>query len=378
MAELTLLQMTQNILSALDSDEVNSISDTVESMQVARIIQNKYYDLTTRGDLPEQQILLQLEASGDATKPVLMLVPATTSKIEWIKYFDSNPNASQQIDQFGSFSHGVNTDLESSEDWITTSTSSVTIGTGTKVFTVASSSLPISVGQGVLASAGAASMFGSVVSYVGTTLTITVTTTVGSGTFTSWTLTNASSATTAGYKYVNILPVDQFLDMINRYDPAASDVGSFTFTEGAYDFTFYYKKDKQPQWCTIIENDYVIFDSYDQNFDDTLQASKTMVYGQQITPFQLTDNFIPDMDDNQFPLLLNEAKSLAFFELKQMPHMKAEQEIKRQWSAVQKNKSVANKPSYFNQLPNYGRVPRTGGYGGGGYGAYRWMRQVTP
>lgn len=69
----------------------------------------------------------------------------------------------------------------------------------------------------------------------------------------------------------------------------------------------------------------------------------------------MQDSFIPDLDDEQFTLLLNEAKALAYFELKQSAHPKAEQEIKRGWSSVQKNKSVVNSPGYFNELPNYGR-----------------------
>lgn len=371
MAELTLLEMTQTILSALDSDEVNSISDTVESMQVATIIKTKYYDILTRAALPEQQVLYQLDPSLDLDKPTLMVVPIGASKISWIKYFDSNPNNSQQVSQFGAFSHGLNTDLVDSS-WITTSSTSNLIGLGTKTFTVASSTVPILTGQGVMAISGTNNMFGTVTSYVGTTLIIQVTSFVGSGTFSAWTITNSSAQNVPGYKYVTILPVEQFLDMVNRYLPGDSNVRSFTFTEGPNNFTFYYKNNLQPQFCTVIENDFVIFDSYDTDFDNTLQASKTLVYGQKLTPFQMVDTFVPDMDDNQFPLLLNESKSLAFFELKQTPHLKAELEIKRQWSAVQKNKSVSGKPTSFDTVPNFGRVPRTGGYGG--YGARTWMR----
>ena len=85
--KFTLLDMTQNILSAMSSDEVNSISDTTESMQVAQIIKNKYYDIVSRGELPEHQELFQLDPATDGSTPVLMFVPDGVSKINSIRYF---------------------------------------------------------------------------------------------------------------------------------------------------------------------------------------------------------------------------------------------------------------------------------------------------
>lgn len=298
MARQTLLQMTQNVLSALNSDEVNSISDTTEALQVATIIQNKFYDIASRGDLPKHEILFQLDSSNDGTKPTLMFVPDGISKLEWIKYFDSNVLDGAPEDD--GFSHDLNVDITDTTD------------------------------------------------------------------------TNPNAA--PGFQYVTVLPIDQFLDMINRFNPEDDDVESFVFTESGRNFTFYYKNDHQPQYCTVISNNYVIFDMFDNTQDSTLQASKTLCWGQTVPVFSLTDSFIPELDDQQFPLLLNEAKSLAFYELKQQPHMKADQEIKRQWSSVQKNKAVSDKPTAFQQLPDFGRVPRTGGFSGG-YGANRWMRE---
>lgn len=378
MATMSLLEMVQTTLSRLGSDEVNSISDTVESMQVARIYQNKYLDIVARGAVQEQKQLYQLTPSGDASKPTLMYIPASVNSMDWIKYFDSNPADSQQVSQFGAFSHGLNTDLVSSSSFITTSSTSNTIGTGSKTFTVASSGLSIFTGQGVMAISGTNSMTGTVTSYAGTTLVINVTSFVGSGTLSSWTVTNSDAESVPGYKYVTQLPIDQFLDMINRFNPADNDVGSFTFTEASNNYTFYYKNDIQPKYCTVIANHFVIFDSYDVDFDSTLQTSKTMCFGSVMPTFSMIDSFIPPFDDVWFPLMINEATSLAFFELKQMMHPKADQEIKRQWAVVQKKAKVSDKPSDFDALANYGRVPRTGGYSSGGYGAYKWMRQAGP
>lgn len=173
------------------------------------------------------------------------------------------------------------------------------------------------------------------------------------------TSTTGDATTVPGYYYVNILPMKAFLDMTTGFNPSETDVESFTFTDSKAGFpgnyTFYYKNDKTPQFCTVINDYYVIFDSYDSAVDDTLQSSKTMAEGMVTPAWQGTDEFIPNIDERQVPLLLNEAKSLAYFELKQSAHPKAEQEAKRQWGSLQKNKATVDRPTDFEQLPNFGR-----------------------
>jgi hypothetical protein len=179
-----------------------------------------------------------------------------------------------------------------------------------------------------------------------------------------------------GYKYVTILPVKQFIEMVNQFNPNETIVDSFTFNDNNNGFpgvyNFYFRNDKTPQYCTILSDYYVIFDSFDSAVDSTLQSSKTMAYGEVIPTWSNTDSFIPNLDENTFPLLLNEAKSLAFFELKQTAHVKAEQEAKRGWSNVQKDKNIINRPTDFDALPNYGRGRgRTDYYGQGNWSAWR-------
>lgn len=384
----TLLQMTQDVLSSLGSDEINSIGDTVEAQQVATIIKNKYFDIIARGDLKEHSQLIQLGASTDSTLPVLMYVPSGITNIQWVKYYDSNPanNSNMQSGQFGAFSkHGVNTDLEENAGitFTTTSISTNTIQTGPSTWILAGNipNTQIPIGSTITFTNGHNSESGLVTSYNNPTLIANITTTIGAGTFSTWNVTGGITATSVpGYKYVTVIPTDQFIDYVNRFNPTDSNVLPYNFSDISnrmpYDFTFslLYKNDNQPQWCTVINNTYVLFDSYDNTQDSTLQSSKTMVMAQVLPTFQMVDSFIPDLDDNRFPLLLNEAKAMAFYELKQQPHLLADRELKRQWTVTQKTRSVENRPNYFDQLPNMGRVPRTGGYASGGYGAYKWMR----
>lgn len=265
--KFTLLQLTQDILSGMSSDEVNSISDTTESMQVATIVKQKYFDIVNRVPLPDHEQLVQLDPSLDLTSPVLMYVPDGIASIKWVKYFNSN--------------------TEDTDDTVPAA---------------------------------------------------------------------------PGYQYVTILPIEQFIDMTNKFNPTEDDVETFTFSDTSNNFngnyTFYYKTDKQPSYCTCISNFYMIFDSFDITQDTTLQASKTMAWGRIIPHFSMVDDFIPNLSEEQFQLLLNEAKALAFYELKQQPHQLAMQETKRGWSNVQKNKSMTNKPTYFDAIPNYGRQNR--------------------
>ena len=89
-----LIEYVQDILSSMDSDEVNSISDTVESMQVATILKNCYEELVANIELPEEYTLFHLDSSSDVSKPTVMRIPSNISSLEWIKYdkyTDSTP-----------------------------------------------------------------------------------------------------------------------------------------------------------------------------------------------------------------------------------------------------------------------------------------------
>lgn len=85
MPTMTLLEITQNILSAMSSDEVNSISDTVESLQVAEEIRNTYYDMFATRDASRNKGLVNLEAT-DADTPHIMRIPDDVMAVEWVKY----------------------------------------------------------------------------------------------------------------------------------------------------------------------------------------------------------------------------------------------------------------------------------------------------
>lgn len=86
MATMTLLEIVQATLSAMNSDEVNSIDESAESLQVVDIVRDCYYYMVTDKDWPFQKIKSSLTGLADTDNPTKMRIPTTMEAIEWIKY----------------------------------------------------------------------------------------------------------------------------------------------------------------------------------------------------------------------------------------------------------------------------------------------------
>lgn len=69
MKKLTLLEIVQDTLNAMSSDEVSSIDETTEAIQIAELARTIYFEWTSRDDWPFQKELIQLQSLGDTTKP---------------------------------------------------------------------------------------------------------------------------------------------------------------------------------------------------------------------------------------------------------------------------------------------------------------------
>lgn len=82
----TVLDIVQTILSAMDSDNVNSINDTVESYQVAVLLKNLYYDIAVDLNLPNNMKYFELNSSTDINKPVLMTLPENVMSLSTVQY----------------------------------------------------------------------------------------------------------------------------------------------------------------------------------------------------------------------------------------------------------------------------------------------------
>jgi hypothetical protein len=246
--KLTLLQMTQNILSAMDSDEVNSINDTIESQQVAEIIKETYYDLFSDITIPMHTGIIQLVGLGDLNRATYMKLPTNVTSIDWVKY---------------------------------------------------------------------------------------------------------RNGSTEQYNDVFFLNEAQFFDRVLQNKATSDNVQLITDDSGV---TFYVKNNQVPNNYTILNNEYLVMDSYDAAYDSTLQASKTFAWGETEEVWDASDDFIPNLENDLFPLLLSEAKSVSFITLKQTANQKEEQRSRRHRVHLQYRKwrDKRERQDNFNG-PNYAR-----------------------
>lgn len=78
--------MVQRILESMDSDEVNSISDTTEALAVANIIKESYLNIISEHSPKQSEDLFHLDAGTDNTKPTLMRMPDNAVNIIRLRY----------------------------------------------------------------------------------------------------------------------------------------------------------------------------------------------------------------------------------------------------------------------------------------------------
>jgi hypothetical protein len=247
MPKYTLLELTQRVLSSTGGDEITSISDTVESADVAKLIEDVFYNLITNQVIPEHKGLIQLTASGTTDRPTHMEIPSGVTNIQSVRY---NKDESGGVD----------------------------------------------------------------------------------------------------YEDIRYCDPESFIMRVSGRTSADANVQSVVDPSGP---TLLIYNDRMPNYYTSFDDDFIIFDSFKNTVDSTLQQSKTLIFGTTIPTFSQQDTFVPDIDENLFPALLNEAKSWAHLEDRQQAHPKAEQNARKQryFSQANRHNLRSEKPS----RPDYGR-----------------------
>lgn len=82
----TLLQIVQDILSDMDSEEINSLTDTAEATQVATIVKQVYNNMINNRIIPEHEQLLTLTAASDSSIPTTFYLEDNVKEIQKVWY----------------------------------------------------------------------------------------------------------------------------------------------------------------------------------------------------------------------------------------------------------------------------------------------------
>ena len=146
-----------------------------------------------------------------------------------------------------------------------------------------------------------------------------------------------SGATDDNFAEVDYKEPNEFFKLIYARLSSGSEMTSQTDPNST--LTYKVPNDTPPTYWTSFDDEYIATDSFDAAVDATgLVGTKTMGWGREIPTWTVSGSFTPDLDDNLFPFLLAEAKSLAFVELKQTTNSKAERQAREQKVRSQNDK----------------------------------------
>lgn len=113
------------------------------------------------------------------------------------------------------------------------------------------------------------------------------------------------------------------------------------------------QNDKFPEYYTSFDDNYIIFDSYQELYDDSLQESKVRAMGTKFPEFdRFDDNYYPDIDDHLFPMLISESRERFMDWYKGGTTRKASEAARRNKVHAQNDK---HKSVRANKRNNYGR-----------------------
>ena len=94
--KMTLLEIVQSVLNSMDSDSVNAIDDTIESMQVADVAREVYFELMSYNDWDHLYQWQELQALSDSQRPNFLRIPDNVSRLELFKYNTTKPGDYKQ------------------------------------------------------------------------------------------------------------------------------------------------------------------------------------------------------------------------------------------------------------------------------------------
>jgi hypothetical protein len=245
MAKMTVLEMVQKIMSRMDSDEVDTYDESIESVQVAEILEDSYFEILARRSWEFLKHRIRTLDAG--TNVAELTLPTDVMHIELLRYWNYNTGRMDEV------------------------------------------------------------------------------------------------------RYV---PPREFLDKAQRLDTSLSNIEGVVINDGV---TIGVYRDRTPTEWTSFDEETIVFNAYDAANDTSgIDATRSTMLAEVLPVWTVSDTFTPDLPARMFPLLLNEALSVASLDIKQEANQKAEQNARRQYIRL---KQLERRVVQDNEVADYGRKP---------------------
>lgn len=165
------------------------------------------------------------------------------------------------------------------------------------------------------------------------------------------TRTTVSSA--KDYTEIPYITPDEFINFANSRP--STDTTNYQIVYDSANLPLVIGKTDAPAYWTTFDDGYVVFDSYDNSVDSTLQSSKSMTWALIRPTFTIADSFVPDLPENMFNVLYIQSLNRCFASLRQTVNPKTERQESRNRVRFQRNKYRSRRRVM--DWPDYGRKP---------------------
>ncbi len=129
---------------------------------------------------------------------------------------------------------------------------------------------------------------------------------------------------------------ERFLNMTQGRNTERADVTTITDFSGV---RYHILDDHKPQFWTSFDDEYVVFDAFDEDIDSTLQGNKSQALCKIIPDFVIADSTVADMPAHIFQIWIAEVKSTAMLYLRQEISQKDEQRARRGLAVARRDAS---------------------------------------
>ena len=164
---------------------------------------------------------------------------------------------------------------------------------------------------------------------------------------------SSSSSTVRAFNLIHFMEPGDFSDRVMQFNSGDSEVDVISDPTGV---ELLIRNDRNPSYWTTFDGETIIFDSYDNTIDTTLQSSKSQAYGQKAQTLTISDTATIDLPQELYNLLRNQARETCFELFKDGAPEKVRKMAERaRVRAKRLSSTTAFNRDHYSKAPNYGR-----------------------